>query len=58
MSDQDLKESMFNPEWQKMEQIQYSEEGIQSLLDLMGSDVEPRKDFVFNNIDFTQFVIE
>ena len=58
MSDQDLKESMFNPEWQRMEQIQHSEEGIQSLLDLMGSNVEPRKDFVFNNIDFTQFVIE
>lgn len=58
MSEQDLKESMFSPEWQRIEQIQYSEDGVQSLLDLMGADVEPRKDFVFNNIDFSQFTIE
>ena len=58
MSDQDLKESMFSSEWQRLEPITYSDIGIEILEDLMGKDAEPRKDFVFNNIDFSQFTIE
>lgn len=57
MSDQDLKESMFNNEWQRLEPITYSEEGIAALLELMGNNVEPRKEYVFNNIDFSEFNI-
>lgn len=58
MTDKDLKNSMFSPEWQHLEPISYSEEGIQTLLDLMSEDVAPRKEFVFNNIDFSKFEVE
>ena len=58
MTDEDLKSSMFNKEWQHLEPITYSEEGIQTLLELMSEDVEPRKEFVFNNIDFSKFEVE
>ena len=57
MSDQDLKESMFSSEWQRLEPITYTQDGVEALLELMGSDVKPRKEFVFNNIDFSQFHI-
>lgn len=58
MTDEDLKNSMFNKEWQHLEPITYSAEGIQTLLELMSEDVEPRKEFVFNNIDFSKFEVE
>ena len=58
MTDEDLKASMFNDEWQHLEPITYSEEGIDTLLSLMSEEVEPRKDFVYNNIDFSKFEVE
>lgn len=58
MTDEDLKASMFNSEWQHLEPITYSEEGIETLLSLMSEEVEPRKDFVYNNIDFSKFEVE
>lgn len=58
MSDEDLKKSMFNEEWQHLEPIQYSKQGINKLIELMSEDVEPRKKFVFNNIDFSKFEVE
>ena len=58
MTDEDLKHSMFDEEWQHFEPIEYSEEGIQTLISLMSEEVEPRKDFVFNNIDFSTFEVE
>lgn len=58
MSDNDLKASMFNEEWQHLEPIVYSEEGINTLISLMSEDVEPRKEFVYNNIDFSKFEVE
>lgn len=58
MSDNDLKASMFNEEWQHLEPITYSEEGINTLISLMSEDVEPRKEFVYNNIDFSKFEVE
>lgn len=58
MTDEDLKASMFNDEWQHLEPITYSEEGINTLLSLMSEEVEPRKDFVYNNIDFSKFEVE
>lgn len=58
MSDEDLKNSMFNEQWQHLEPIEYSDKGINTLLELMSEDVEPRKDFVFNNIDFSNFEVE
>lgn len=58
MTDEDLKNSMFSEEWQHLEPIEYSEDGISILYSLMGEDVEPRKEFVFNNIDFSKFEVE
>lgn len=48
------RKSMFSPEYQRLERIEYSEEGIQVLEQLMGKDVSPRTDYVFNNIDFSE----
>lgn len=48
------RKSMFSPEYQRLECIDYSEEGIQVLEQLMGKDVTPRTDYVFNNIDFSE----
>lgn len=48
------RQSMFTEEYQRLETIEYSEEGIQLLQQLMGIDVEPRTDYIFKNIDFSQ----
>ena len=58
MSDEDLKNSMFNEEWQRLEPISFSEGGLESLINLMGEEVEKRKEFVYNCIDFNKFSIE
>ena len=54
MQDGVAKESMFNPQFQRLEPIEYSAEGINLLYSLMGESVVPRTEFVFNNIDFSQ----
>ena len=40
---------------QRMDQIIYSKEGIEQLCLLMGIDIQPRKDFVFSQIDFSNY---
>lgn len=45
--------SMFGKN-QRLEILNYSEEGIQTLIELMGEDIEPRREFVFNKIDFSE----
>jgi DNA gyrase/topoisomerase IV subunit B len=45
--------SMFSKEFQRLDTIEWSKEGTNLLQNLMGSNVEPRKDFIFNNIDFS-----
>ena len=52
MDPEDVEQSMFG-EYQRLEQIIPSQEGIYTLESLMGKDVQPRKEFVFNNIDFS-----
>ena len=56
MSPQDVEISMFG-QHQRLLQIVPSEEGIDRLTELMGKDVEPRKEFVFNNIDFSKIEV-
>jgi len=56
MSPQDVEVSMFG-QHQRLLQIVPSEEGIDRLTELMGKDVEPRKEFVFNNIDFSKIEV-
>ena len=47
-------QSMFTPEYQRMDIMEYSDDAMSLLYDLMGEDVAPRKDFIFNNIDFSE----
>lgn len=54
MGAQDLKESLFNLQYQHLEQLMPTQEGIETLLALMGEDVAPRKDFI-QQIDFGGF---
>lgn len=54
MSTKEMKESMFSDK-QRLEVLEYSEEGVESLEKLMGEDVEPRKEFIFNKIDFSKY---
>lgn len=46
--------SMFSSEFQRMDVMEYSESAINLLYDLMGEEVEPRTEFIMNNVDFSQ----
>lgn len=52
----EVEESMFG-EYQRFEVISPTADGIISLEQLMGDKVEPRKDFVFSNIDFSKIEV-
>lgn len=54
MTPDDTKRSMFSTE-QRLEQVTWSLEGVNLLNNLMGEDVLPRKDFVFNEINFEKY---
>ena len=45
--------SMFG-EYQRMDVMEYDESAMTLLYDLMGSDVEPRREFIMKNVDFTE----
>lgn len=46
--------SMFTDEYQRLDVLEWSPDAIQLLEQLMGEDVEPRRQFVFNEIDFSE----
>lgn len=46
--------SMFTDEYQRLDVLEWSPDAIQLLEQLMGEDVEPRREFVFNEIDFSE----
>lgn len=46
-------ESMFTKEYQRIDILYPDPDSIFLLENLMGQDVEPRRDFIFNNIDFS-----
>lgn len=48
------RESMFNPEYQRLDIMEYSEEAMSLLYSLMGEDVAPRRDFIMSNVDFSE----
>ena len=54
MQKKDRQESLFSPANQHLEQLTPTEDGVETLLELMGEDVEPRKDYV-QGIDFGGF---
>ena len=45
--------SMFTPEFQRIDVLEWDEKAEQLLNDLMGSKVEPRTQFIFDNVDFS-----
>ena len=48
------RKSMFDPEYQRMDIMEYDEAAIDLLYDLMGDDVAPRRDFIMKNVDFSE----
>ena len=45
--------SMFTEEYQRMDVMEYDADAIELLYGLMGSDVEPRKNFIMKKVDFS-----
>jgi len=54
LSVEQAKRSMFTPEFQRMDVLEPDPDSIYLLEQLMGDDVEPRKKFIFENIDFSE----
>ena len=46
--------SMFTEEFQRLEILKPDPDALILLEELMGSDIDPRREFVFNNIDFSE----
>lgn len=46
--------SMFTEEFQRIDTLLPDENSLPTLLDLMGKDSKPKRDFIFNNIDFSE----
>ena len=53
LSEEQARNSMFG-ESQRMDIIEPTPEAIKLLEDLMGTDVEPRREFIFENVDFSE----
>lgn len=51
---EEARESMFTDEFQRMDTMEYTQEAMELLEQLMGESVEPRRDFIFNNVDFSE----
>ena len=54
LSAEQAKASMFDENNQRLDILQIDEESIELLEELMGKDIESRREFVFNKIDFSQ----
>lgn len=53
LSPEQARRSMFTDEFQRLETLKATDESLELLCQLMGESVEPRKEYVFNNIDFS-----
>lgn len=47
------RESMFDKDQQRLDKLEWSADALILLEELMGSDVQPRTDFIFKNVDFS-----
>lgn len=47
------KMSMFSPEYQRMDVLDYDSKAVDLLYELMGVEVEPRRKFIMNKVDFS-----
>jgi DNA gyrase/topoisomerase IV subunit B len=48
------RKSMFTPEYQRLDVLEYTDDAMDLLYALMGEEVEPRREFIMNNVDFTE----
>ena len=46
--------SMFDSEYQRIDVMEWNDEAIDLLYDLMGEDVEPRRNFIMKKVDFSK----
>ena len=46
--------SMFSPEYQRMDVMEYDSKAIDLLYDLMSENVEPRREFIMKKVDFNK----
>ena len=54
LSDDQAHRSMFTPEFQRIDTFVLTEESEKLLLELIGDEVAPRKEFIFENVDFSE----
>lgn len=54
LTSEQARDSMFNPENQRMDRLMPDEESLPLLQQLMGEDSAPKHDFIFENIDFSE----
>ena len=45
---------MFTSEFQRMDVMEWNESAMNLLYDLMGEEVEPRRNFIMNKVDFSE----
>lgn len=48
------RKSMFTPEYQRLDVLEYTEDAMDLLYALMGEDVECRRKFIMNKVDFSE----
>lgn len=48
------RQSMFSPEYQRMDVMEYDSKAIDLLYDLMSENVEPRREFIMKKVDFNK----
>ena len=46
--------SMFSPEYQRIDVMEWNDRAIDLLYELMGENVEPRRDFIMKKVDFSK----
>ena len=49
-----MSKSMFDPKHQRMEVLEWDDDAMDLLADLMGEEVQPRTDFIMKNVDFSE----
>ena len=48
------RQSMFTNEFQRMDVMEWNENAMKLLYNLMGEEVDPRREFIMNKVDFSE----